>query len=342
MASYIERTSVGKPRDLKMEFAYADQKKCPFTSQLRKGPAMNLVKPEWPVDNYLSVSTDGVVEDTDVSSGSYTNMFSGSAMLETYIQIWRRVPSVSNLRELTTSAGIPAKQAYAKSVAKALVMLKRDMEATFLSDNESAADDGSTQAYKTRGLGKWIQSTAQSVQAVAAAYRTPATSIVTDEISTINDDTIEEIMASIYDQTGEEGAEITVWCGLSVKRQISKLAVYDTTDSDLTTVREFDVDAASKTITRAIDVIETDVGTAKLRLSGFINSSGDPTSAASKRLAYFVPDDQCEARFLKAPGVQELPNLGGGRRGMVEAIGCLTVKNPLCLGKIAAAADSTT
>jgi len=42
--------------------------------------------------------------------------------------------------------------------------------------------------------------------------------------------------------------------------------------------------------------------------------------------------DTVMMRFAEAPNATELPNMGGGRRALVQAIGTLEVGNPLFNG----------
>jgi hypothetical protein len=50
----------------------------------------------------------------------------------------------------------------AQAEAKSMREIKRDIEATIASDNEMTVENGAGTPYGMRGLGKWIQSTAQA------------------------------------------------------------------------------------------------------------------------------------------------------------------------------------
>jgi hypothetical protein len=87
----------------------------------------------------------------------------------------RRDYLVSNLQQAVTSVG-PANIAQAE--AKSMREIKRDIEATLASDNEMTVENGAGTPYGMRGLGKWIQSSAQATNPVPADYRTPSGSIL--------------------------------------------------------------------------------------------------------------------------------------------------------------------
>lgn len=128
----------------------------PVLSSLAKTRA-TAVQYEWTVDKLAAVSTAGISEGVDVST--YSDEFTDRVRLGNYTQKFRRAYQVSDLQEAVDSVG-PAKFAQAES--KALRELKRDIEATLLSDNEQDVEDGSgSNPYKLRGLGKWIQNGAK-------------------------------------------------------------------------------------------------------------------------------------------------------------------------------------
>jgi hypothetical protein len=340
MASLLERTAVGKPRDIGKQFVLADMKGTPYTTQVKKGGAPRQTLVEWPVDNYPTVAVGGVVDNADADSSAYENMFSGAAVLSSYLQIRERIPSVSRLAEEIEVGGIPARQAVAKSIAKAIVMLKRDIEAICLGDNECQLDNG-TVAYQTRGLAKWLQNGAQSVLPVAAAYRTPAAQVITAAIDTIDDETLKAAMKSNWEQSGQENMTLQGFVHGDLKEQFSKLTKYVDNVDGKTVVTQFSQDAKSKALETSIDMINTDFGNVHLHLAPFVNESGDPTSANSKRNGYLVPMNMCELGFLRTPNQRELPRQTGGRRFVVEAVFVHKYLNPLVGIKFDPAAAST-
>jgi len=329
-----DRDPLIKIRDVSDTIHLADMKKTPFTSTVSKGTEPTNTLVEWPADSYPSPTTAGAIDEKDRTD--YEDLSEPNAIIQGRIQIWERAPRVSRLANLAMrQAGVPNRKAFSRSVARALVMIKRDMETTTLSDNESKLGTAAV-PYQIRGMGRWIQSAAQTDLPVDARYRTPATSIYTGAINTVNDDVVVAILQSMFDQTGDTDMSLTGWCGSSIKRQFSSLTKYENVTAPLTLARRFNADADTRTITQAVDVLRTDFGTVTLRLSSFINKGGDPKSAASKGLCYLVPMERemVRMRFATNPTFDEHPDLGGGKRGLVQAVGTLEVGNPLCLGKI--------
>jgi hypothetical protein len=85
----------------------------------------------------------------------------------------------------------------------------------------------------------------------------------------------------------------------------------------------------------AVKVLETGFGDIELVLSQHINASGDPTTAASKRLAVGGPIDNMELRWSDAPNMIPLGKTSRSTRFIVTATGALCVMNPLKLIKFA-------
>jgi hypothetical protein len=334
MPSTVARDALALRQDLSDVIHIADKKKTVFLSQVPKGPTITNLLQEWPVDNYPTPNTTGAVDEKDVQD--WENLNAVAAVLQGRLQILERKPRVSRLMETSTNqAGVGQRKAFAKAMAKGLVMLARDTETTLLSDNESALGTGTTGS-QTRGLGKWISSSAQTDLPVSSDFRTPSGSISTTAIAAITDDTVTAVLQSMFDQTGDSDMKLVGICGSTIKRAFSGLTYFDkNADSSFLPLRRYNSDAADKTMTVAVDLLDTDFGNVALRLSSFINASGAPTSAASKRLCYVVPmeEEMIRVRYADGPRSDILPNMGGGPRALIQSTFNLEVGNPLAFAK---------
>lgn len=278
---------------------------------------------EWPLDNFDDVKTAGVVDDEDVSK--FEDAFEKYGLLRTYLQIHRRTPKVGNLQEkVANAAGIGQKKTMAKAIAKKLVEIGRDIEATWLSDNQAQEGMGTT-PYKTRGLLRWTDQE-QSVLPIPKQFRTPEDAVFNAALSTLTEDSFSDMMQARWDEVGE-AQDFTFATGSTLRKHISKWSTYAPEEADLTTIRRFNSNK-SDTVTRKISVIETEFGTLKLRNSSFINLSGDPKSTLSRMQGIAFDAANIQGRWAEAPSFTELPNLGGGKRGLIESISQLRPANP--------------
>lgn len=334
MSVLVEREQVAKTQDLSNEFVNADRKKLPFTSSIRKGDKPVAVQLEYAVEKFAAATIAGVADEADPQS--YEDPSSGDANLYARIQTWERAARIGGLAISTINqAGITPRNIMAKKIAKKLIELKRDIEVTFLGDGESAAASSSTSANATRGLLKWVQATAQSHYPVDANFLTPAASIDSATVTAdYKDSTITNVLKSMFDQHGDFEADIDVWCGSTWKNALGhSLTFYSRNETNMTVTRNFQQVPGEKVILGKVDVLETDFGMAKVRLSNFINTSGDPTTAASKLLAVAVPNDMIEARFSDQPHSESLAKTGRNEKFLVTATGALVCLNPLPFGK---------
>jgi hypothetical protein len=334
MSVLVEREQAAKVQDLSSEFVNADRKKLPFTSSIRKGERPVNVQLEYAVERFDAPNTAGVADEADPQT--YQDLSAGDANLYARLQTWERAARLGGLAiSTTTQAGITPRNVLAKKIAKALILLKRDIETTFLGDNDSAAASSSTTANACRGLIKWVSNTAQSHYAVDSNYLTPATSIDAVTVTAdYKDTTITNVLKSMFDQHGDFEADIDVWCGSTWKNALGhSLTFYSRNETNMTVTRNFQQTPGENVILGKVDVLETDFGVAKVRLSNFINTLGDPTTAASKLLAVAVPNDMMEARFSDQPHSEPLAKTGRGEKFLVTATGSLVVLNPLPFGK---------
>ena len=333
MALLLETAQVGKREDLRDIMSVVDAKKYPLTSMAPKGAAPKNTLVEWLADNYPSPSFSGIVDGDDITA--YENMASGRARLQARVQIFRHAPMVSLLaQEVSDVAAIGQRQEMAKSIVKAIEMLKRDMECAFCADVDSQAQSGST-PYRTRGLGIWIQNGAQTDLPVAAAYRTPTASIDTTATASLTEANVNAVLQSVWDQTGSDNT-FQLICGRALRSRFSTFTQYQTAATNvMAAMRMFTQNLNERKITATIDVYEGDFGTIELLPTAW--NAADQAAAVQRARGYLLNMDLIQLLYHTPPQRKPLPDLGGGPREMVYAIAALCVLNPLGLGKFAAA-----
>ena len=130
----------GKREDLMDMIALVDAKDTPFTSMARKGSKPGNMYFRWQADQNPGPTIGGVVDGTDVSA--YNNFVSGYRKeLANYAQIFRQTVRVSKLtQDIADVAGI--RDELSDNIAKAIIAIKRSMEATFTSDQYGQQDQG--------------------------------------------------------------------------------------------------------------------------------------------------------------------------------------------------------
>ena len=298
----------------------------PVLSSLAKTRA-TAVQYEWTVDKLAAVSTAGISEGVDVST--YSDEFTDRVRLGNYTQKFRRAYQVSDLQEAVDSVG-PAKFAQAES--KALRELKRDIEATLLSDNEQDVEDGSgSNPYKLRGLGKWIQNGAQATNPVPEAYRTPADSVY--DISTsgaFTETAMNNIITSIYRVSGAMDG-LTLVADTALRRIISDFARLDPDgDGAGTSIRNVNYNGESASIKLSVELYQSDHG-----IVSIVNMNPDCSpDTTNKNRGYFLNPEYASIAELIPVGSTVLPNMGGGDRGYVDCALTLAVHHPGAHGKV--------
>jgi hypothetical protein len=218
-------------------------------------------------------------------------------------------------------AGVGYKKEMANSIAKALVTHKRDIESTLCSSQETAQETSSS-PYQTRGLGKWINSSAQSTLPVPADFLTPAGSIKSAAAADAKEEDLRDILQSIYEQTGEADKTFYGLCGTQVKKTISNFTLFTPRTNNLV-VSNRDTDEGR--LSAAVDIIESDFGTITLNLSSFLeqdarDGSGQFDAEVGQKSLFILNMAQLEACFAEETSVRELPDLGGGPRSIIESV----------------------
>jgi hypothetical protein len=311
-------SAIGNREDLSNELTLLAPEETPILSLAGKGTAKSTFT-EWTADRLAAPLTAGISEGSDVNS--FSDKFAERARLGNYVQIFRRDFLVSNLQEAVTSVG-PANVAQAE--AKSMRELKRDVEARICSASDMTAEDGAGTPYTFRGLGSWISSTAQGVNPVPAAYRTPAASILA---SAPTETSFNDIIASIFSVNGEANA-LTLVANVALRKTISNFTRTSGTGGS-EAVYNVQQNADSKKVTHSVQLYDSDFGIVKL-----INGNPD-CMTANTNLGYLINPSFLQFNTLIPMGATRLENQGGGERGFVDMTGSLVCKHPGAHGKIA-------
>jgi len=317
-------SSISNREDLTDTLAILAPEETPVLSSASKQKA-NATFVEWTVDSLASPSTDGITEGADVSS--FTDKFASRARLGNYVQKFRRDFMVSDLQEAVDSVG-PAKVAQAE--AKAIRELKRDVEATLLSDNERQAETGAL-PYKLRGLKQWLASDNSDVP---AEYETPSTSRSTSGAD-ITETDFNAIIQSIYRENGEAN-NLTLIADTKLRQQLADYARFvgqannHGTPANMDGIRRVSTDMGSTTIKLSIEIYQSDFGTVSI-----VNMNPDtaPDTSAQDH-GYLINPDYYGVHELIPMGSSRLPNMGGGERGFVDCALTLGVYAPQAHGII--------
>jgi hypothetical protein len=287
---------------------------------------------EWQVDNLANVDFSGVVEGQDVQA--YNNESVNRAEIGNYVQKFRRPWMVSDLQEASNPAGVSSEVAESKS--KAMREIKRSIESAIGSDNEMQQDNGSI-PYLFRGLGKWIQATAQSINPVPAIALTPSASIDTTATASLTESAFNDVFQSIFQVNGGRRS-YTLFAGPSLKRAISNFQRATSTSNTTNTYRVTQ-DATENRIDLNVTVYEGDFHTVTVvpdMFNGLLTGAAvtAPTNQQKAR-GYVIDPSLVGISYMIGMQSVENPNLGGGRRGFVHSALTLMVKNPKGLGKFA-------
>jgi hypothetical protein len=311
-------SAVSNREDLSNELSILAPEETPILSLCGKGKA-SATYSEWTVDSLAAPATTGISEGSDVTS--FSDKFADRARLGNYIQLMRRDYIVSNLQQAVTSVG-PANVAQAE--AKSMREIKRDIEATIASDNEMTVENGAGTPYGMRGLGKWIQSTAQATNPVPAAYRTPSGSIIA---STLSESSFNTMIGSIFAKNGEMNS-LTLVANVALRQLISNFTRATPASAGVT--YHVNQDATSKQITLSVNLYDSDFGLVKI-----VNGNPSCMPTGSTNVGYVLNPKYLGFNTLIPMGATRLENQGGGERGFIDVAGTLCVKHPQAHGKIA-------
>ena len=334
----LANTSAAR-EDLADYIAIVDAKSTPFVSMSPKGKDIGNMQFSWLVDNYAVPTMGGVVDGADVTVSTAGNPVENRTRLNNYGQVFRKDLRVGFIAETQNVAGVTDE--LANGIAKKLVELKRDMEATFMCSNQAAQADNGTNAYLTGSLGNWLLAdSASNIGAVASgsAFKPASGAVDTTASASFTEVTVQNVLTAIYGNTGTF-RDYDCILGSTLKRAFTNLTAsttavtLNTNAIAATAVRTFNQELGSDTFKASIDIFEGDFGRLILHPSTFIGGKNSNATLASQAFkGYVIPMDMVEVRYAKLPQVKQLPDAGGGPARLVEAIAGLVCKNPSGFG----------
>jgi hypothetical protein len=303
----------------------------PKVSSFAKTTKVTNTYQTWQADTLANVDFAGVLEGQDVAA--FNNEAANRGRFGNYVQKFWRPWMVSDLQEASDPAGVPSEVANSK--VKAMRELKRSIEAAVGSDNDMQADTGLL-PYKTRGLGKWVQATAQTTNPVPTAFLTPAGNIDTTATASLTEALFNGVFQSIFTQNGGKRA-YSLFAGPNLVTAVNKFQRQEGT----TTMKTYTVvqDADERTITLDVSIYRGSFHTVTIipdMFNGLLDGAA-VTTTTNQQLARGYVIDQALVGIGSMLGVNsmELENQGGGRRGLVQSALLLVCKNPRGLGKFA-------
>jgi hypothetical protein len=336
MSAIIERdvTSGTRVPDFGDALALADVKKTPMLTMLPKGTAPHHTSPQWGVESYPAPTITGAVDEQPVTD--YDTSQNVAALITGRVMIQQHAIRVSRFADkVMDQVGVGYRKAYAKALARAMIILARKVETRILSDDDSYEGSANpNDGPETRGLISWASATAQSDLPVNSDFRPPAAQNSTTTIANFTDSTIADVVESMFNSTGDAAMDLMLAHGSKLGGKLARLTSWSKDESGFTYIRRFN-DSDGETYSQVVNVIQTQYGRVILRPSSFINSSGDPTSAQSRRNGLLFPlvKEAIRLRFSWGLENEDLPNDGGGRRALCSTAYCLEVGNPLWIAR---------
>lgn len=326
MAGIFERDGVLKLQEVGETIFIADLLKTPVTAMLPTGKKPVAMLNEWPVQNYSRRGFAGTMDGTDKSTFDHTNRDS----FEAY-PMWMLSAGwmVSKLAELVETAGV--KNERAKQIADDALLFAMQIEQQILSNMETQREEGADKPYQSRGMFRWLQSAAQEVRPVPAAYRLPAACEYTGAVGSYTPTAMQAQLNAASAQIRGQ-VNLLMIAGLNLKAQMSswpqKVTGLETTDA--VTVN-YNADLKDKRFMQLCDVFEFEAGkvTAMLSHNLLTDATTGANSASTLNSGIGVDLKMWQKCWYEKPTAYVEPQKSGGPRGYHSAVFILKCLNTM-------------
>lgn len=191
--------AVGNREDLQDKIYMVSPEKTPVVSSIRRFSATQRLH-EWQRDTLATPNKDNAVIEGDDRTGT---AITPTQRVANTVQLFDKTVVVSTTQEKTKSAGRSSEMKY--QISKAMVELKRDVEAMVLSDNV-AVQGNSTTARKSAGLGALIYTNVSHGGAGATPAHTSGLATVAQTAGTnraFTETLLKTVLQSVFTNSGE-------------------------------------------------------------------------------------------------------------------------------------------
>jgi len=313
-------TTGGNREWLDGKLTILEPEETPFTSMVTKLNNAKGTLHECVADTLRAPRTTGTREGSSGTKGG--NRAGKRARFGAYLHRWFDSFGVTDVQQAVSSKGGVATTSdeYGDAKAKCIREVKRDLEATCLSDLETQGGDDEMQ---TRGAFKWCASTQTPV--VPEAYRTPAAQRLTS-VTGLNEagsNSINSVLKSLKSKGG--GGTYHFFIGNDYVEDIDLFT--RTGDSGTTSTRyRIQENGKEQAVTMMVKVFQTSFGRVEVHPDQFIRIDSSGVGSATSGLLASM--DTWELNFLETLHSEDDPEDASGQTGWVKAIGGLFCRMP--------------
>lgn len=329
-SSYTPGTTGGNKEWLGNELTILEPEETPFTSTIAKGEDAKGTLHEVVSDRLRKPRTTGTREGESGVKGG--NKASNRARFGAYLHRWLDTFGVTDVQQAVSRKGGNAvtDDEYGDAKAKCVREVKRDIEATFLSNQD--CQGGSDDEMRLRGLFKWLATTGTSVTPnIPSDFCTVSGAVLTSKATLLESD-LNAVLKAIFDECGY--GEFMALLGSDYVEDMDLFAVQDTAGG-VASRYAYPVavsDGSTKTVNLVVRIFETSFGRVTRVPSAFINVNSAGVHNAT--CAAILRRETWKASFLEMLHAVDDDEDAGGLSGYVKAIGGLWCKMPRANGYI--------
>ena len=310
---YQKASLKGDREDLIDKIFNTSPTETPVVSSIGRTTATNTFH-EWQRDNLTAANADNAAIDGDDAT---LDAQTATERVGNYMQIFRKTPGVSRRANIVKKAGRGAEMGYIK--AKAMLEIKRDIEAMVLSNNPAVAPTTSV-AGKSAGLG--VQSYANALHNGAGATASwtsgaPTTAVTAGTNRTFTEALLKTACQNVYTNSGGVASMVVM--------SPSHKAIF----SAFTGIAVNRVDVKGKnqgTVIGAADIYVSDFGALEIVPHYLMSGATD---------VHLLNTEYIDLAMLDGFKTEPLAKTGDSERVLIIADCGLAVRAPKAISKIA-------
>lgn len=304
----------------------------PFTSSLDTANGLlNQELAEWLAKTFPLVNSTATPDNT--ATASYNRQ--DRAKIQAYVHYFRDAYSVSKLANKNMVGGGINRNELAEQRMASLMRLRLMIEQQFGSNDDTASDNGSV-GYTSRGVFKWLSSSAQGTLPVDSTLRPASGNSYTGAIASLDETALVGLFNSAYDDV-RQAQKFDLFAMRGLKNVIDKLTLVHPVSSATSQPKVQYIEQGVSKYNSKVEVLDLSVATVNVHLVNLLDrttSTGAAASANSINAGFYLNLDMWSIADLMPLNHEELPRDGSGYKGQYERVCLLKCGNPKGQGYI--------
>lgn len=324
MPELVERDMALKPLELGDVLASVNSTASPLLAKLRTHPELLGMEKTFPFKKYRK--GDRTPKQEGVAATGFTS--NTNQGIKCVAQIFNDGIAVSQVANAVRTSTEDKGEQVDTQLEESAIVLNRQFEGAFFSNQESSVEDGVDARWATRGIMKASQSAAQTHYPIPADARPLAGQRYTGELDAFGEAEWKLVGDAVFTAVDGEVSELDGYVGIGVQRRFDLFTQVTKIASGETGTARYNRPSSMEYISKVTQVEISGLKVNLLPTNRLLTDVNGEATADTPNAGVFIDPAHWSVGYVKDVGSEEMGKDGSGERWLTEAIAMLITTNP--------------